>query len=129
MEHIELILDCLVPDWVDKLATLIGFFTLIFTVWNWYSTRKLNKVLDQDIKIILKHKAETKELPHTIKRRHFTRSEVQGILANCYSEKHYNISYLGKRGYSNQIIEVQNNKSHELIIPIDEEDEYKKFMP
>lgn len=119
-----------VITWLDIITIVFGFITMIFTIWNWCTNRRWNNLLEQDIEIVLKCGEKQYKLPHTVKRRHFTRSEIQGILGNCYqSSGRYNLPYLGKPEYSEAIRHIQNGGSNTLVIPVSDEKEYNNFNP
>lgn len=114
--------------WIDKITILI---TLVFTVWNWHSNRKWNKKLEEDIKIELYNKQndETYILPHTIRRRHFTRSEIQGLLGNYNGVGRYEIAYMASEDYPKAIDRVQNGDTNKLIVYVDADDKFSAFPP
>lgn len=117
-------------DWADKFTIWIAVITVIFTIKNYYYNKKTEKKLNQNIYIILRHpnSAQQHTLKQTIKRRYATRAEIQGLLANIYSEdKRYNIPYMREPAYSAQIEAIQNGNSDTLTIDIHDAQEYEKF--
>ncbi|SUO97052.1 hypothetical protein [Suttonella ornithocola] len=118
-------------DWADKFTIWITVITVIFTIKNYYYTKKTEKKLNQNIRIILRHPESKREhqLTQTIKRRHATRGEIQGILGNIYNiqNKRYNIPYMREPAYSAQIEAIQNGNSDTLIIDINDAQEYENF--
>ncbi len=114
----------------DDIGIIAAFFTLFFTFWNFISNRINNKKLNKNIQIKLVCEGqEPKVLLQTIKRRHFTRSEVQGILGNYYvGKERYDSSYLCTEIFSERLENVQNGDSDILVITITNPEEFEKFQ-
>ncbi len=114
----------------DDIGIIVAFFTLFFTFWNFVSNRRNNKKLNQNIQIkLLCEGLSSKVLPQTIKRRHFTRSEVQGILGNYYlGKERYDSSYLCTKAFSESLEKVQNGDCNILEITITNSEEFEKFQ-
>ncbi|MDP8170212.1 hypothetical protein QJU96_02770 [Pasteurella skyensis] len=114
----------------DDIGIIITFSTLVFTLWNFLSNYKNNKKLNKNIQIkLLCEGKKPKILLQTIKRRYFTRSEVQGILGNCYAkEQRYDSSFLSTRIFSKQLEKVQNGESDILEITLTSSEEFDKFQ-
>lgn len=116
-------------EWMDKFTIWVAFGTLFFT-WRSWQSDKNGKV---DIAIELRHHNKIPiKLEQTIKRRHLTRSEVQGVLANAYHRDdtpraRYDIPFLASKSFSQRLESVQDGKSDILIIDIDNLDEFLAF--
>lgn len=117
-------------EWADKFTIWVALFTLLFTIKSWLADRKNNI----DISIKLQHAQHAPlMLAQTIKRRHFTRSEVQGVLANAYhnpnnTKTRYKIPFLASKEFSNRLELVQNGKTDILIIDIEDKNEFEFFV-
>lgn len=118
-----------ITEWADKFTIYVALFTLFFTAKSWLNDRK-NSV---DITIKLNHDgSEPIVLAQTIKRRHLTRSEVQGVLANAYHHPNdpkarYDIPFLASKAFSQHLESVQDGKTDTLIIRIVDETEFSAF--
>lgn len=94
-------------DWLDRGLLLI---TMCVSIYNICVSRKNN----DDISVILTCEGEEDiQLVQTIKRKHFTRSELQGVLSNNYTPKEkgprfYDIKYLGEKEFIEKLREVQD---------------------
>ncbi|MBS9781632.1 MAG: hypothetical protein KGV56_03985 [Gammaproteobacteria bacterium] len=112
----------------DDIGICIAFLTFLATLLNIYLNYRSNKKLNENIEIELVCEEECQILPQTIKRRHFNRSEVQGVLGNFYeSNQRYDSKCLCTDNFSQQLEAVQNGKSNKLQIHIEKIEEFKKF--
>lgn len=98
-------------DFLDKLTIIVAAVTLCFTWLNWWRDRRGN----DDIAIVLVFEDQQITLPQTIKRRHLTRSEVQGVLANAYRhpdnpKARYDIPFLASHAFSKRLEKAQESK-------------------
>lgn len=117
---------------LDTLTIWVAGVTCIIAVCNFYTNRKNTKIQNMDIPIhlILIDSNATKNLPFTIKRKHFTRSEVQGVLGAVFNGKErYDIPFLATQAFSNALEDVQNNQSNLLEITIQDKETFDKFHP
>lgn len=114
-----------ITEWANKITIWIAFATLFFTWRNWLNDRK-GKV---DIKIQLHNLTDnnTMVLVQTVKRKHCTRSEIQGLLRASNNGNAYNINFLSTREFSDRLESIQNNKSKILIIDIKGQTEFSGF--
>lgn len=114
-----------ITEWADKATVWVAVATLIFTWKNWWSNRKYNV----DINIKLYHNSQTTTLPQTIKRRHLTRSEVQGILGAVYQGKdRYDIPFLATKEFSQRLEQAQAAKADSLQIDIKDNATFLQFI-
>ncbi|MBS9781374.1 MAG: hypothetical protein KGV56_02660 [Gammaproteobacteria bacterium] len=112
----------------DDIGIIIAFGTFVVTLVNLIMNMRNNKKLNKDIEIALVCGGEIKILPQTIKRRHFNRSEVQGVLGNFYeSNQRYDSKCLCTDNFSKQLEAIQNGKSDKIQIHIEKREEFKKF--
>lgn len=113
----------------DNFTVWVAVATLGFTLNNWLNDRKNNV----DIPIELTHADEPPiRLAQTIKRRHLTRSEVQGVLANAYHhpdnpKARYDIPFFASKAFSEHLESVQDGKKDMLSIEISNKDEFSAF--
>lgn len=119
-----------ITEWADKFTIWVALFTLFFTGRSWWNDRKNN--LDITIKLYHAGSGGSVTLAQTIKRRHLTRSEVQGVLANAYHhptdpKARYDIPFLAGKNFSQRLEGVQDGKSNTLVIDIDEAIEFSAF--
>ncbi len=110
-------------DWLDKGTIWVATVTLILTVINW----RYNRKQQEDVSIVLRCNAEELILPLTVKRRHCTRAEVQGILGAIHGEGRYTIPFLAKKEFSRRLEMVQESKDHCLRIDIDLAEVFQVF--
>lgn len=118
-----------ITEWADKFTIWIALFTLFFTFRNWLNNRKGKA----DINIELHHNGKPPiHLSQSIKRRHLTRSEVQGVLANAYHhpskpKARYDIPFLASKDFSQHLESIQDGETDRLVIYIDDETEFLSF--
>jgi len=109
-----------VIDFLDKITIIFAFITMFGVLYGLY-TRK--KELDK-IPIIFKNGENRYALDVDIVRKNLTRAEVLGILGVIQrdSTMKYNIAYLSKRRFFEDIALVQERKLDELIIELNDEE-------
>ena len=113
-----------VITWMDWITIIFSFITMFFVLKNWFHSRK---ELDK-IKIFFKVGDKEKLIESLLARKDTTRSEIQGVLRTKLKKGVgiYDIPYLATSAYMQQIYDIQNLKSNQLIIEI-EENEFSKF--
>lgn len=116
-------------DYLDKFTIIVATITLIFTWLNWLRARRGN----DDIAIIITFEAQQITLAQTIKRRHFTRSEVQGVLANAYCNPNapkarYDIPFLATNTFSKRLEAAQEGKANSLNIDVPDAETFSHFQ-
>lgn len=110
-------------DWLDRGLLLI---TMCVSIYNICVSRKNN----DDISVILTCEGEEDiQLVQTIKRKHLTRSELQGVLRNATMKSSYDIPYLYSSNFSDSMSKVQDARAEKtIVIKIDSVDEYNGFL-
>ena len=130
----------------DKLSVIFGLITTILLFLGWVKNghsndfieiiikldeKKFNKIKDEKIKTKF-YKVEKWNAHKTgllIQRKHFTRSEIQGVLNNINSLTRYDIEYMSSIEFYEQFKEVQNKKNKkEFDLYISENDNFE-FIP
>ncbi|MFV0476266.1 MAG: hypothetical protein ACK5ME_00325 [Parahaliea sp.] len=112
-----------ITDWADRFTIWAATFALVFSLFNWWQGRKLK----QDIKIIIQHGNSTTVIAPTVKRIHCTRAEIFGLLRSVSSSDKFSIPFLGQLEFYKRLNNVQNAKSDELIIEVNNIEEFNKF--
>ncbi|MGY0399566.1 MAG: hypothetical protein ACWIPH_06455 [Ostreibacterium sp.] len=122
-----------VTNWLDTFTIWVAIFTFVMIFINWCNNRINNKKQNASISILLKNTETKKEdtLVQTVKRRHCTRSEIQGILRAADESESYNIAFLSTEAFSNRLEAIQDTKSNTctLVIDLTNADKFKPFIP
>lgn len=142
---------------LDNITIVFSFITMIAVIFNLFFNIKNTKMQNTGISIEIQTRGQPPlYLAQTIKRRHLTRSEVQGVLANAYcpeqvkdeagegaaaesaagtstagkAEKgrdRYNIPFLASKAFSDRLESVQNGKEGVLVIEVEDVKEFAAF--
>lgn len=109
-----------VITWMDWATIIFSFLAMFAAGLNWWNNKKQFK----PIKIIIEKNGTKDILPLDIIRKNFTRSEVFGVLGAFDKDSNFNIKSTSSRDFFNQISDIQESKSDELIIKITDEDKF-----
>ncbi len=115
-----------IVTWMDWITIIFSFITMLLVIYNFLKNRKqLDKIIIA-FKIISSNRYI--EIDKNLTRKDCQRSEVQGILRTKLSKgySYYEIDYIGKEEYFENIYQIQIGKSNRLIIEL-QNDELKQF--
>jgi hypothetical protein len=109
-------------DTLDKITIIFSFLTMVMVGWNWIKNRKS----EDKIQIYFQNQSGQIIWLENISiiRKHVTRSEVLGILGVLQknSKERYNIAYLSKTRFFNDLYGVQIGENDTLVIEVTDEE-------
>ncbi len=114
-------------DILDKFTILVSFFTFLLVFKNWRNDKKLQ----ENIHLALRYQNKKIYLIQTLRRMHCSRSEIQGLLGAVYrskATKPYNLPFLAGEEFSKRLKDVQSGNTHELLIEVDDKNEFNVFQ-
>jgi hypothetical protein len=109
-----------VITWMDWATIVFSFLAMCASGLNWWNNKKQLK----PIKIIIEKNGIQDTLPLDIIRKNFTRAEIFGILGAFDKDSNFKIKYTSSREFLNQISDIQESKSDQLIVKIEDKDKF-----
>jgi len=103
---------------------VITLGTLIIVTINLILNKRKEKLQNQEIKIFFIIDNKKKDTKLTIIRKHFTRSEVLGIVGILQKDisKRFNIEYMKNKKFLDDVIDIQQGKKDEIDIQVTNEE-------
>lgn len=109
-------------SWLNNFTVLFAFGAMCFSGFNFYRNLRQNKF----ILLYIEKNGVKESLDIEIKRKEFSRSELNGVLGALEKDGKFNIDYFSTKEFFDQLNDVQKSKKEEFVIYLSNSDKFER---
>lgn len=108
--------------WLNNFTVLFAFGAMCFSGFNLFKNMRQNKF----IPICIEKNGVKEPLDIEIKRKEFSRSELNGVLGALEKDGKFNIDYFSTKEFFDQLNDVQKSNKDEFVIYLSDSDKFER---